>query len=80
MMVWMTGGRLPESVYTIGHIHDPVLKPGKQPDTAMVTIKFKDGIMCSIDLSRYSVYGYDIRLEVRISKCVYKLNSTGSTY
>lgn len=64
MMVWMTNGQQPESVYTIGHIHDPKLKSAKQPDTAIVTLKFKDGTMCTLDLSRDSAYGYDIRLEV----------------
>ncbi|XP_071162996.1 uncharacterized oxidoreductase YrbE-like isoform X2 [Mytilus edulis] len=64
MMVWMTNGELPESVYTIGHIHDPKLKSARQPDTAVVTLKFKNGIMCTIDLSRDAVYGYDIRLEL----------------
>lgn len=75
MMVWMTNGELPESVYTIGHIHDPKLKSAKQPDTAVVTLKFKNGIMCTIDLSRDAVYGYDIRLEVRLSNYLNRLNT-----
>jgi len=33
-------------------------------DTALITLKFKDGTLGSIDNSRQSVYGYDQRLEV----------------
>ena len=33
-------------------------------DTALITLKFKDGTIGSIDNSRQSVYGYDQRLEV----------------
>ena len=33
-------------------------------DTALLTLKFKDGTIGSIDNSRQSVYGYDQRLEV----------------
>ena len=74
MMVWMTRCQAPESVYTIGHIHDPKLISAKQPDTAIVTLKFKNGIMCTIDLSRDSVYGYDIRLEVILFDMFTKLS------
>jgi myo-inositol 2-dehydrogenase/D-chiro-inositol 1-dehydrogenase len=33
-------------------------------DTSMVTLKFKNGVICTIDNSRQSAYGYDQRLEI----------------
>ena len=40
-------------------------------DTALTILKFKNNIICSIDNSRKSVYGYDQRIEILDQKeCV----------
>ncbi|PWN65105.1 inositol 2-dehydrogenase [Chryseobacterium phosphatilyticum] len=36
----------------------------KDTDTTLITIKFKNGIICNIDNSRKASYGYDQRLEI----------------
>ena len=33
-------------------------------DTAMAMLRFPSGVMCKIDMSRSSAYGYDQRCEV----------------
>ena len=52
-------------VYATGSILiDSELEEFGDLDTALLTLKFKDGTIGSIDNSRQSVYGYDQRLEV----------------
>ena len=54
-----------EEVYAIGTVMlDPELETFGDLDTAVVTLKFKDGTLGVIDNSRQAVYGYDQRLEV----------------
>jgi myo-inositol 2-dehydrogenase/D-chiro-inositol 1-dehydrogenase len=43
---------------------DPEIKKAGDIDTAVVTLKYKSGALCTIDNSRKAVYGYDQRLEV----------------
>jgi myo-inositol 2-dehydrogenase/D-chiro-inositol 1-dehydrogenase len=54
-----------EEVYAIGNVLlDPTLKEFGDTDTNVVTLKFANGAIGSIDNSRRAVYGYDQRLEV----------------
>ena len=54
-----------EEVYATGSVLiDSELEEFGDLDTALITLKFKDGTIGSIDNSRQSVYGYDQRLEV----------------
>lgn len=49
-------------------------------DTAVVTLKFENGAIATIDNSRKAVYGYDQRVEVFGSKgCVYNENDRPNT-
>ncbi|HEX4923480.1 MAG TPA: inositol 2-dehydrogenase [Bdellovibrionales bacterium] len=67
-----------EEVYAIGqNLIDPEIKNAGDVDTAVVTLKYKGGAICTIDNSRKAVYGYDQRLEVFGSKgCMLASNNT----
>lgn len=47
---------------------DPAIGEAGDVDTAMITIKFENGVICVIDNSRKAVYGYDQRVEAFGSK------------
>ncbi|RPJ17876.1 MAG: inositol 2-dehydrogenase [Chloroflexi bacterium] len=54
-----------EEVYAIGNVLvEPELKEFGDIDTNVVTLKFANGAVGTIDNSRKAVYGYDQRLEV----------------
>jgi len=54
-----------EEVYAIGGVRvDPAIGEAGDIDTAIVTLKFANGVLGSIDNSRQAVYGYDQRVEV----------------
>lgn len=56
-------------VYATGNVLvDPRVKEFGDLDTTMVTLKFKNGAIASINNSRQAVYGYDQRVEVFGSK------------
>lgn len=58
-----------EEVYTLGAVMvDPAIGEAGDVDTAIVTLKFANGVIGSIDNSRQAVYGYDQRVEVFGSK------------
>jgi myo-inositol 2-dehydrogenase/D-chiro-inositol 1-dehydrogenase len=58
-----------EEVYAIGNVLiEPELNTFGDIDTAIVTLKFKNGALGAIDNSRQAVYGYDQRLEVFCSQ------------
>lgn len=65
MMVWLTSCSEPESVYVMTHIRDETLQKIREPDAGVISIKFKNGMIATIDVFRESVYGYDIRAEAR---------------
>ena len=48
-------------------------------DTAVITLKFANGCLASIDNSRQAVYGYDQRLEIFGSKGMRKIDNTYPT-
>jgi myo-inositol 2-dehydrogenase / D-chiro-inositol 1-dehydrogenase len=58
-----------EEVYAVGrNLIDPAIKAAGDVDTAVVTLKYKNGAIATIDNSRKAAYGYDQRLEVFGSK------------
>lgn len=60
-----------EEVYAQGSVLiDPEIGKAGDVDTAVVTLKFKNGAIATIDNSRKAVYGYDQRVEVFGSKGV----------
>jgi myo-inositol 2-dehydrogenase/D-chiro-inositol 1-dehydrogenase len=53
-----------EEVYTVGNVLvDPRIGDAGDIDTAIITLKFKNGALGTIDNSRQAVYGYDQRIE-----------------
>ena len=67
MIVWLTDARTPESIFVNCHVHDDELKDCGEPDSLGVLMKYPDGTLVTMDVFRESIYGYDIRLEVRNS-------------
>ena len=62
MARFVTGSEV-TSIYAIGgHMGEP--NSGDAPDTAVITLRFANGVIATIENSRRSVYGYDQRLEV----------------
>jgi myo-inositol 2-dehydrogenase/D-chiro-inositol 1-dehydrogenase len=54
-----------EEVYAVGGVRvDPAIGEAGDIDTAIVTLRFVDGVLATIDNSRQAVYGYDQRVEV----------------
>ena len=54
-----------EEVYAVGGVLvDPAIGEAGDIDTAVITLRFANGSMGTIDNSRQAVYGYDQRLEV----------------
>lgn len=54
-----------EEVYAVGGVLvDPAIGEAGDIDTAIVTLRFANGSLGTIDNSRQAVYGYDQRLEV----------------
>ena len=67
-----------EEVYTAGAVRvDPAIGKAGDLDTAIVVLKFANGVIGTIDNSRQAVYGYDQRVEVFGSKGSV---STGNNY
>jgi myo-inositol 2-dehydrogenase / D-chiro-inositol 1-dehydrogenase len=68
----------PEEVFAVaGNLIDPSIQKAGDVDTAVVTLKYRSGALCTIDNSRKAVYGYDQRVEVLGSKgCMKKENNT----
>ncbi len=56
-------------VYAVGCVRvDPKIGEAGDIDTAIITLRFQNGVLATIDNSRESVYGYDQRVEVFGSK------------
>lgn len=64
MLMFLFGAKQPETVFAAGHTYDQTIASFNDFDTVLVTIKYPDGLVCSIDTSRTSAYGYDQRIEV----------------
>ena len=58
-----------EEIYAAGGVMvDPAIGEAGDIDTAIITLKYKNGVIGVIDNSRQAVYGYDQRVEVFGSK------------
>jgi len=58
-----------EEIYTAGGVMvDPAIGEAGDLDTALVVLRFRNGVIGTIDNSRKAVYGYDQRVEVFGSK------------
>ena len=58
-----------DEIYAVGaNLVDPAIRDAGDIDTAMITLKFKNGAIGMIDNSRKAVYGYDQRVEAFGSK------------
>ncbi|MCF8277599.1 MAG: Gfo/Idh/MocA family oxidoreductase [Flavobacteriales bacterium] len=64
MLMFLFGAQVPQTVFAAGHTYDATIKGFNDYDTVLVSIKFANGLVCSIDTSRTSAYGYDQRIEV----------------
>jgi len=65
-----------EEVYALGAVNiDPAIKEFGDIDTSLVSLKFKNGVIGTIDNSRKAVYGYDQRCEVFGSKGSVSINN-----
>ncbi len=54
-----------EEIYTAAAVRvDPAIGEAGDVDTAIVTLRFRNGVIGTIDNSRKAVYGYDQRVEV----------------
>jgi len=52
-------------IYAAGEVMvDPAIGEAGDIDTALITLKFRNGVIGAIDNSRRAVYGYDQRVEV----------------
>ncbi len=80
MVRYLSGSEV-EEVYAQGTVLvDPAIGEAGDVDTAIVTLKLKNGALAVIDNSRKATYGYDQRAEVFGSKgCVMNGNDTPST-
>ncbi|MBZ0300500.1 MAG: inositol 2-dehydrogenase, partial [Anaerolineae bacterium] len=70
-------GEVEEVYAAAGVMVDPAIGEAGDVDTAMITLKFSNGVIGVIDNSRQAVYGYDQRVEVFGSK---GSASTGNWY
>lgn len=68
MARFLTGSEA-EEIYVAGAVMvDPAIGEAGDIDTALITIKFENGVICNIDNSRKAAYGYDQRVEAFGSK------------
>lgn len=68
-MARFIAGEEVDEVFVHGaNLIDPGIEKAGDIDTAVVSLKYKNGALCSIDNCRKAVYGYDQRLEVLGSK------------
>ena len=60
----LNGGEPPLEVYSLGHAHNPDFEELDDLDTALCTLKFKSGLIATVECARVTGYGYDQRLEI----------------
>ena len=68
MARFLAGAEVTEIMAAGSVLVDPEIGKAGDVDTAMVMLKFENGVIASIDNSRKAVYGYDQRVEVFGSK------------
>lgn len=80
MARFMTGSEAEEIYVAAACMVDPAIGAAGDVDTAIITIRFKNGTLCVIDNSRKAAYGYDQRVEAFGSKGKAEIaNDTPST-
>jgi myo-inositol 2-dehydrogenase/D-chiro-inositol 1-dehydrogenase len=68
MARFVMGDEVEEIYAAAGVMVDPAIGKAGDVDTAVITLRFKNGAIGTIDNSRQAVYGYDQRIEVLGSK------------
>jgi myo-inositol 2-dehydrogenase/D-chiro-inositol 1-dehydrogenase len=68
MARFLVGSEVEEIYAAGGVLVDPAIGEAGDVDTALVTLRFENGTLGTIDNSRQAVYGYDQRVEVFGSK------------
>lgn len=68
MVRYLSGSEVDEVFAAAAVLVDPAIGQAGDVDTALITLKFKNGAIGVIDNSRKAVYGYDQRVEVFGSK------------
>jgi myo-inositol 2-dehydrogenase/D-chiro-inositol 1-dehydrogenase len=63
LLLWVTGD-VPVQVFVSGNSQVPEFSEHNDFDNMIILLNFKHGTLGTIDLNRYSSYGYDQRLEV----------------
>ncbi len=64
MARFLTGAEVEEVYTAAGVLVDPAIGAAGDLDTAVIVLKFANGVIGTIDNSRRAVYGYDQRVEV----------------
>lgn len=64
MARYLVGSEVEEVYVAAGVMVDPAIGAAGDVDTAVITLKFENGTIGTIDNSRKAVYGYDQRVEV----------------
>lgn len=64
MARYLSGSEVEEVYTTAGVMVDPAIGDAGDVDTAIITLRFANGAIGTIDNSRKAIYGYDQRVEV----------------
>jgi myo-inositol 2-dehydrogenase/D-chiro-inositol 1-dehydrogenase len=64
MARYLIGSEVEEVYVAAGVMVDPAIGAAGDVDTAVITLRFKNGVIGTIDNSRQAAYGYDQRVEV----------------
>lgn len=64
MARYLTGSEVEEVYVAAAVLVDPAIGEAGDVDTAVITLRFANGVIGTIDNSRQAVYGYDQRIEV----------------
>ena len=64
MARYLIGSEVEEVYVAAGVMVDPAIGEAGDVDTAIITLRFENGVIGTIDNSRRAVYGYDQRVEV----------------
>jgi len=64
MARYLIGSEVEEVYVAAGVMVDPEIGQAGDVDTAVITLRFQNGVIGTIDNSRQAVYGYDQRVEV----------------
>ena len=79
MARYVIGQEIEEVFVHAANLVDPAIKQAGDVDTAVVSMKYASGALCTIDNCRKAVYGYDQRLEVLGSSgCLLAENNTST--